>query len=130
MTGSKTSGSASSCASYGIAATSLNSLCTAPIYSLLALMERATVIGRLFQRLQEGEEVGRVAIREGVEQAFGHHADFGEASAADVVLRDAAVLGVGLAEDDGVVVLRNEEAVEDVAVFEFDAEGAVAGFHG
>jgi hypothetical protein len=35
-----------------------------------------------------------------------------------------------LAEDDGLVILGDEEAVEDVAVFEFDAEGAVTGFHG
>ena len=59
----------------------------------------------------------------GFEEAFGHEAGFGEGGAADVVLGDAAVLGVGLAEEDGFVGLGDEEAVEDFAVFEFDAEG-------
>ncbi len=50
--------------------------------------------------------------------------------AGDFGFGEAAVGGAGLADDDGVFVFGDEEGVDEVAVFEFDAVDAVAGFHG
>ena len=54
----------------------------------------------LFQGFQIRQKIGRVLFRQRVEQSFRHHADFGEARAANVVLGNAAILGVRLAKHD------------------------------
>src|SRR3954464_2994599 len=101
------------------------------LYATQFLVKRfKTVMAYSFKRLQISQKVGGVMVRQRVEEAFGHEAGFGEAGATDFVLRDATILGVGLAQDDRFVVLGNKKAVEDVAVFKFDTEGAVARFHG
>src|SRR5436190_24308293 len=85
---------------------------------------------RLLEGSEVGEEVGGVFFGEGFEEAFGHEGTADEFGAADLGARDAAVIAVGNTEDNRVFVLGDEKTIDEVVVVQFDAEDAVASFHG
>jgi hypothetical protein len=86
--------------------------------------------GLTLQRHQIREQIGHLLILQSIEQPFGHQGATDELGAADVGFIERRSGRPGWRMMVACFVFADEEGVDEVAVFHFDAVDAVAGLHG